>query len=504
MVILEKENNENNKVSIKLERHRWPDEIAKEKRKKKIIVTVTASVIFSFFLGWQFNRLVSVNGTPSSSGNVAKFERIYNEVVKDWYFTRDMKDPETEIMDNAIKGMFEMNGDIHSTYMTKDEMLQLNQSINMDFVGIGIQYYSGEGANVVTRVFRDSPAEKAGVKAGDVLVKIDGESIETWKSDQIKEHIVGEEGTSVNLEFLRGSETLSMDIVRSRVTAVVWGEIIQDNIGYLEISSFGNKLAENTEMYLKDFKDSNVDRLIIDLRDNGGGYLQAIQEISKLFLDNKAVVYQEDFTDGKVVSYTTDNSVASQYPFENIVILINGDTASASEVMTLALSENLNVKTVGVTSYGKGTVQTQRSFGDQSSIKLTIAKWLSPSGKSIHEVGIVPDVEVKQADIFYAQFPQIDENENIPYDSVHGAVSYVQKGLSYLGYHQGRVDGYYDSATDAALASFANAVNVPYNKSINLELTKQVYSAVVRDWSMHKAERDVQLNKAIEVVKNGN
>ena len=152
---------EDKKYSIKVERHVWPDEIEKTRKKRKIIYIVVASVLVSFLLGWQFSNLTKVTGIISGPNtDVARFERVYNELLSNWYFANEMEDAPNELITNAIKGMLEMNGDIHTSYMTQEELAGFTTSINMDFVGIGVQYFPGDGANVITRVFKDSPAEK--------------------------------------------------------------------------------------------------------------------------------------------------------------------------------------------------------------------------------------------------------------------------------------------------------------------------------------------------------
>lgn len=488
---------EDKNYSIKVERHVWPDEIEKTRKKRNIIYIVVASVLVSFLLGWQFSNLTKGTGIISSPNtDVARFERVYNELLSNWYFANEMEDAPNELITNAIKGMLEMNGDIHTSYMTQEELAGFTTSINMDFVGIGVQYFPGDGANVITRVFKDSPAEKYGVEVGDVIYRVEGELLTGLTSDQIQSLIIGEEGTVVNIDFLRQEETVSLAIPRGAISAVVWGEMLDDDIAYLEISSFGQTLAASTQLYLDDFKAQGAKKLIIDMRDNGGGYLQAINDIAALFFENNDVVYQEEFKDGTNKVYNVTSSQKSNYDFEDMIVLVNENSASASEVLTMALRENLGTRVLGVNSYGKGTVQTQSVFGDQSSLKITIAKWMSPNGNNIHEVGIEPDIEVKLHDIFYSLYPTLEDGTVLQYDSVDESISYVQQGLNYLGLYTGRTDGYYDDATLAALRSFQNSDDITQTTIQN------VYSAVVSDWSQNRATRDVQLIKAIEVLND--
>lgn len=486
------------KVSIKLERHRWPDEIEKEKRRKRQRRVLGIAFILSFLLGFQANRIFSRQDVLPSNSKLSRFESVYQDVLKHWYFIDEYEDPEEILVDHAIKGMLEENNDRHTVYMTEDEVEKMTQSINMDFEGIGVQYHAGD-LNVVTRVFKNSPAEKAGVQAGDILYRIDGEKVEGMESDEIQERILGESGTKVKVDFLRKQKIKEFEIERGKIQALVWGEMLDSEIAYLEISSFGQNLDEEILLYLDDLKGKGAKSLIIDLRNNGGGYLAAIEDIAPIFFDKEMVVYQEDHRAEKKKSYRVQKSIRDEYKFENIVLLLNENSASASEVFALAMRENNGSKIVGTNSFGKGTIQVNKRYEGGSALKLTVGKWLSPSGESINEVGIEPDYEVKLPDIFYRTMVELEDK--VHYDEVHEAVSYVQDALSYLGYHQGRVDGYFDQASLKALQSYQKDHGFKKTDYIDQDILLQMYSSVVSDWSLNKDDRDIQLHKAIEVAK---
>lgn len=489
------------KVNIKLERHRWPDEIAKEKRRKKIIWASLVALLVTFFLGWQSSRFFKGNTTVNGSEDMQRFELVYQDVLDHWYFVDQFEKPQKDLIDNAIKGMLDLNGDKHTAYLTEEESNDLTSSINRDFEGIGVQYYAGD-LNVVTRVFKNSPAETSGVLAGDILHKVDGVSIEGKTSEEIQALILGESGTQVQVEFIRNQEPIVFEINRGKIQALAWGEILDDNVGYIEVSSFGSNLADSMKVYLDEMIEKGVSELIIDLRDNGGGYLHAIQEIAPIFFEDNDIVYQEDYRDKSPKVYTASGSEKEKYSFDSIVLLLNENSASASEVLAIAMRENLKTQIVGVTSYGKGTIQMQKKYPDRSSLKITMAKWLSPSGQSVNEKGIEPDFEVRLPEIFYSEYVNLEEHV-IGNDQVHEAVAYVQKGLHYLNYHDGRIDGYYDNATKTSLSNYLKDLDLEENTDIDQEMLKQVYSSVVADWSLNRDSEDIQLHKAIEVVKNG-
>lgn len=491
---------EKDKIKIKLERHKWPDEIEKEKKKNKKLLVTVLTIIVIFSIGWTTGAIFYKESPSATSGELARFERVYNRLLDNWYFKNDMDDPASEMIENAIKGMIERNGDDHTSYMTLEESQMFTESIDMSFVGIGVQYFADE--NLITRVFKDSPAEKAGLLPGDIMVGIDDILIDDLDEDQdIKDYILGERGTHVSIIVNRLGEELTFDVVRDSINALTWGEMVDDQTAYLEIASFGSSLRQATELYLREFKANKAKNLIIDFRDNGGGYLDAINELSKLFFKEGTTIYFEKFTDGKEIEYVLEKNGSEIYEFDNIVVLVNENTASASEVFALALRENLGATIVGNTTFGKGTVQTQVQDGvDNSFLKYTFAKWYSPKMENIHKEGIKPDELVKLSDIFYTKYVVLDEGEAINYDQVHDGVSYVQKGLNFLGYHKGRTDGYYDKNTEKALLEFKDKSGLAHDSKIDQETIKSVYSAVIKEWSHNRKDHDVQYHKALEVV----
>lgn len=488
--------NDNEKIHIKLERHKWPDEIEKETKKRRTIVFVVAAMITTFFVGWQANNLLLGSKNSNQSYEMSRFETIYNDILQKWYFTKDMENPEETLMDNAIIGMIEKNGDPHTSFMTAEESQSFSESINMNFVGIGVRYFDGGDINIITDIFKDSPAEKAGLQAGDIIQKVDGITINAENS--IQDMVLGEAGTIVNLEILRNGEVININIVRAQVSALASGYMVDENTAYYSISSFGQNLGEITENYLSDFIEKGAKNLILDLRDNGGGLLEAVNDLSKIFLKDGDIVYQEVYTNGMVDTYRVKGSISEEYPLEEIVILINENSASASEVLTMALKENRNAKVVGRNSYGKGTVQVSYAYSDKSALKVTIAEWKGPNGDSIHGVGIAPDIGVDLEDIFYTSFVDMEDAKTVSFDTVDESVIYVQRALKYLKYHSGRTDGYFDSSTLEALNAFKKSIGSEPDGIINQDTIASVYSAVVRDWSLNRKDRDVQLHKAIE------
>lgn len=497
------ENNEKKEsVTIQLERHKWPDEIKKERHKRLLIVSIVGTIILSFGIGWfaRGTRAISSILPVEQDSEIARFEEVYGVLKEYWYFGNEMDDIDAQLIDNAINGMLVLNGDLYTSYLTAKQASDLTVSINGEFVGIGIQYSTYNGLNVITKVFRESPAENAGLKAGDILYSVEGVILTEENTEEVLETITGESGTQVTVTVQRGKDLIEKEITRGTVNALAHAEVIDNNVGYLQLSTFGSNLGSLSEQYLSDFESKGVEKLIIDLRGNGGGYLTAIEQMASLLIPKGSIVYGEEFKDGSVTEYKTTEE--NQFSFDKIVILIDGNSASASEVLTLALKENdLNVEIVGVNSFGKGTVQTSRRISsDGSELKVTIAKWLDPEGNNIHGVGIKPDVEQRLDDVFYATYPTFAEGETFAFDSVGTQTAFVQLALRYLGYNVNRTDGYFDQSTLDAFKAFQTQAGLSADGIITKENTKVLYSTIIANYNENASTKDLQLLKALEVI----
>lgn len=483
---------------IKVTRYKWPDEIRQERRKFWTRLGVVSLLVVSFVLGWGSKSLMggSTTGTTGSS-ELDSLTAVYETLRDKWYFSSEMDDAANTLLENAINGMIELDGDPFTEYMSGEEAQELLNSINSSVTGIGVQF--NNQAKLITRVYPGTPAQQAGIKAGDIIVKVDGQDISGFTSDELVSAITGDVGTQVTLTIRRDGQTQDITITRATFTAVAYGEVLNDNTGYLAMTSFGDQLATMSASYLEQFTQAGVKNLVIDLRDNGGGLLSAVQGLGQLFLPAGSTVYEEKLRSGEITTYTVP--VGGQpYTFDQIVILINGNTASASEVLTLALKENLdNVTVLGTKSYGKGTVQVSEKVGTDGILKYTIAKWLSPNGESIHEVGIEPDVTQAEASIFSLTYPEADEDNTYNYDQVGDLVAYAQSGLSYLGYDV-RTDGYFDQKTLDALKAYSASIGAETSQ-IDKTLVNNLLGSSVAKLYTAGYVNDVQLQAALKAVQ---
>ena len=491
------------KTVIKLQRHEWPDEKAKRleeeknmrrsKRNKRVLSLLI--LVLGIAIGMLIYRSVIANQPIVIRSADEKIEQLQSVMENQWFFADQVDDLDTELTDKALYAMTDFEDvDKHTTYLSAKEVEEFETSINMGYVGIGVQYSSSGDLNVVTRVFANSPAESAGVLPGDIIDSVDGVSLEGKTSEDIRDMVLGEKGTVVTIGFIRDNEEIELQIVRDEVVNTVFGKMVDDNTGYLEIYSFGTSTYDESREYLQQLSDAGMQDLIIDLRDNGGGYLSALINISGLFLDDGTVAMQQVFADGSVDLIHSKGQTFSN--IHNIVILINENTASAAEVLTMALKEQRDdVVVMGVTSYGKGTVQTTVSFSDGSAIKYTTSKWLSPNGVWVNKEGITPDIEVELDAILNEPILEFGDDA-YEYDEVSDYVKIMQEALDYINYDIDRTDGYFSAESEAALEEFQGDNGLEVTGVLNEETYNSLIAQVKRLWSLDKSYDD-QLQAAL-------
>lgn len=490
---------EEQKVIFKLQKKLLPSERAeiRAKRAKRWAIVLTC---IAFFLGGFLLGGVLKAGSLTGTADLEKYttlSEVQSYFERYWLYKNDYENLDDLLRDKALYGMTSFTDDPYTTYMSAEEMQTFSSDINMNFVGIGVYYNNADGMVQVTRVIKGAPAENAGIMAGDIIRKIDGVSCDERSSDEIKSMVVGEEGTTVAITVDRGGQELTLTCVRGRVDSTVYA-YAKDDYVVLELASFGENTANECIRYLDEYLDYS--KLIIDMRSNGGGYQDALQAVAGLFIGpNKTVMFQT-FNDGSRREYLTTGNTHYKN-FEQIVVLTNGQTASAAEVLTICLKEqHKNVTVVGETTYGKGVVQSSVVLRDGSALKITTSKWESPSGIWINGTGIKPDVEVKLPDIFYLPVYNMGDDESYGLDEVSFYVETCQNALDYLGYGVERLDGYFDNSTYVAISAFQKDCAIEVSGRID----KKTYNALVsKVTSIYKSDvsMDPQMMAAIEILK---
>lgn len=488
---------------IQVTRHLWPDEKENLKLKKEnrfLTKLVYISSIICLIVGLMGGKYLRVfrNQPVGKELYEAKFHDTMQIMENQWFFAKDVDNLDETLADQALVGITSNAIDPHTNYLSKKDMQEFVQHLNRSFVGIGIQYTAtADGLHMVERVFKNSPAEKAGVLPGDIIHMVDGKLVDHLENTEIAELVRGEEGTSVKIDFLRNGKTVSLNIVREEIHNTTFGEI-RDDIGYLQIAQFGESTDEEVRSYLEDFHEKGIEHLILDLRNDGGGYLDSLHGICNCLLPKDTVYIQREFADGKHdESKTNGDEIVG---FNKIAILVNENTASAAEALTMALKEQRkDVTVIGNNTYGKGTVQITMSYTDGSALKFTNSKWLSPKGVWINNVGIKPDIEVNLPDILNAKFVKMSDGELYEIDSVGEPVKIAQMALSYLGYGKLREDGYFDEATKQALTTYQVDHDLEGNGQLNETIYASLISSVLLDFNQDTS-KDTQYQKAKEVV----
>lgn len=306
------------------------------------------------------------------------------------YYYKEVDD--AALMESAYAGLFDGIGDIYSYYITEEEYEDFLINNTGDYCGIGVTLtYNDKGQIYAQSVYMDSPADKAGMKTGDIILSVDGESYSWELLDDCAAAVRGDKGTSVNISVLRGQYQYDYTVVRDRILIEsVESEMLEGDIAYIHIDSFIENTYEDFSAALAKLTNEGAKSLIIDMRDNGGGIVDEAIGVADELMNKGVVVYYEDHAGNR--EYYTTKDGRTELPY---VILVNGNTASACEILSAGVQDNDEGLIVGTVSYGKGIIQVTRTLLDGSAVKLTEYQYFSPSGKEIHKVGITPDFIVE-------------------------------------------------------------------------------------------------------------
>lgn len=436
------------------------------------------------------------------SDDLAKVENIYGLLKDRWFYGNQVEDLDSRLAEQAIAGMTTLEEDPHTNYFNLEEAKAFSQSLAGSNVGVGISFYRNADDEMTVRdVFLDSTADKAGLRTGDVLVKVGTKETKGLPNEEITQTIQNYEGQKLPVEVRRGDELLTLTLEPGEYDSTVVCETV-DGIGIIDLSSFSENSGREFASAVKKLESQGVRNVIIDLRGNTGGYLSAAKDISEVLLPKDSVIFQEKDKDGNIRKLRTEQE--GQADFDHIVILQDGSSASASEVLIGALKDNLdNVTTVGTQTYGKGTEQVSVPFTDGTSLKYTIAEWLTPSGESINRTGFAPDLEVGLLPVRTVTYPGMEEGEVIVADSVNDNAGALQLFLQYLGYEVDRTDTYFDAAGSEALRRFQADHGLEPTGEADKETFDQIADlTLIRIYESEKSD-DAQRNKALEILSSG-
>lgn len=360
----------------------------------------------SYIAGTRSNLITAfLRGTAMSTDSLdlSAVEDTYRTLKANYDGTIDTQ----KLIDGASRGLTAAAGDRYTVFMDKTEAGTFNQELSGEVTGIGAEIGVRASQPTIIRVITGSPAEKAGVKAGDIIQSVNDESIQGQTTDQVATKIRGTAGTSVKVSVKRVADAKDFTIVREKLNdpSVRWK--VQDGVGLITMTRFDTDTAQLMRDAATQLKAQNVKGIILDLRDNGGGYLDAARDVASLWLRNKVVVTERR---GDTVTGTEKTSGEPAFEGVKTILLVNGGSASASEIVAGALQEYGAATLLGEKTFGKGSVQKVVQLDDGRILKVTIAKWYTPKGKNITKEGIAPDttVPLTAADTDAGKDPQLD------------------------------------------------------------------------------------------------
>ena len=358
------------------------------------ILALAFGGVVGVVLAYTAKPLSIITNTDSPS-DIQEVEKIYDNLLSKYYGEIDKQ----TLSDAAIKGMIEALNDPYSTYIDAENTDDFDEQIYGYYVGIGTEItLNDENQFEVTNIFENTPATDANIELHDIVVKVNNEDVSGKTVSDIGKLIQGEIGTNVTLTLRRGEEEFDVTITRDRIDLIsVTSQIFEKDdkrIGYIKITNFASNTFNQFQTALNELEENDIESLIIDVRDNLGGQLEVATQIASLFLTKDKVVYQLN-TNGIIQPIYSTGPGSFQKP---ITVLINGATASASEVLAIALQESADATVIGTTSYGKGTIQESYKLSTGASIKFTVQEWLSPNGNTVNEVGVKPDIEVSETE----------------------------------------------------------------------------------------------------------
>ena len=359
-----------------------------------LTIMITAIGVYSYFMNnKELGNYILVESSDGEdiANELSKFKKIIDK-----YYIG--KVDEEKLKEGAIKGYIEGLDDPYSEYISKEEMEEYMEQTNGNFVGIGI-YMTKDLENdrvVILSTIKNSPAEKAGLQAGDLIISVDGTEYKADDMTEASNKIKGEENTTVELEILRNGQKLSFEIKREKVKVnEIETEVLESNIGYMNISSFDEETGADFKEKFEQLQQKNITSLIIDLRNNGGGIVDEALEIAECIADKGSILLYEINKENEEEIIKSEEDPIVNIP---VILLVNENTASSSEILAGALKDLGKAKIVGTKTYGKGVIQTLLSLKDGSGIKITSAEYLTPNKNKINEIGIEPDYVVELPD----------------------------------------------------------------------------------------------------------
>ncbi|KAA9301887.1 MULTISPECIES: S41 family peptidase [Aerococcus] len=438
--------------------------------------------------------LLSSEGALSAK-DLRKLQYGY-QILSDQYIG-DVK--KAELLNGAMAGMAEAVDDPYTSYLTGDAAESLDETIKGSFEGIGAQVTTENGWLTIISPIKDSPAEKAGLQANDIILEVDGKSTKGLSTEEAVKLIRGEKGTEVELKIKRGDQEQTVKVKRDEIPIeTVHAERMDQapDIGHIQISEFSETTYDELVTSLKNLQQEGAKKFVLDVRGNPGGLLPSVLKVANIFLEDGQTILRVEDNQGEEQVFKANSQDLGDFKVKApLVVLIDEGSASASEILAGALQQSGQVPVVGQNSYGKGSVQTVFPVDQEGKMKVTVAKWLTPDGTWINEKGIQPDIEQALPD--YAKLTLIDTSQHYKAGQQSEAILNIQKILHSLGFlSEDQVTSRYDQDTVEAVKSVQEEAGLEVTGELDgetaLRLTQKMQEKI-------KAN-DSQLDKAIDVL----
>lgn len=435
----------------------------------------------------------------SSDSSVSSLQSVdyLNELIKLGYID---KVDEQKLVDGALKGMVDALDDPYSTYFSATEAKDFDDSISGSFEGIGATMTLEDGLPTIAEPpIKDSPAEKAQLKAGDKIIKVDGKDVKGKDLSDVVSKVRGEKGTVVKLEMMRDKEPFNVEIKRDKIPMEsVKATLDKKNkeVGYIQVTSFNETTSDEFNQAISKLEKEGAKGFIIDVRGNPGGVLPEVEKMTSRFLENGETIVQFEGRDKEktddVASKELDGGKKIKQP---TVLLTDENSASASEIMAAALKDTGRYDIIGTKTFGKGTVQSLIPLGDQGEVKLTIKKWLTPKGEWIHKKGVEPTIEVAYPE--YLNHRMIDMSKTYKEGMISEDVTIINDYLNALGYQTETKSDVYTTETKTAVSEFQDKEGLGVTGEVNKETAQRLVEAILNHWK----ENDSQYLKGLEVIQ---
>ncbi len=373
----------------------------------ELILIMIITIFFGILIGNSFEN--NTGFVPGSTSKTSELDNAYQTILQDYYDTVD-KD---RLLEAAISGMLNYLGDDYSFYMNEETANDFEEKLEGVYYGIGAELiYNANNQTEVHRVFENAPAAKAGLKAGDIISKVNNVDVLGKLPADVSGIIKGNNNLNVNMVVLRDNKEVTLKIITTQVDIPsITSSIFEENakkIGYIDISIFATNTALQFRTELEKLEKAGIDSLIIDVRDNSGGHLHVVKDILQMFLKKGDLMYQIKSKE-KVTKYKDETDESRDY---NVIVLTDGTSASGSEILASAFKETYKSEIIGQRTFGKGTVQTTKELSTGGIMKYTIQTWLTANGNEINKVGVSPTIEINLSEEYYKN-PTVVNDEQL-------------------------------------------------------------------------------------------